>query len=75
MRRFHHGTIEKICNIDLSIDGIVTAEEAVKRAMVLPSVFQMSFHTLLALSFIKQELTEYQQQLSGNKWSEWEKVK
>ena len=118
MRRFHHGTNLKICDIDLSlgrprtdfgkgfsrfslsaeprhsfdivygpiandkiadvvdeyIDGVITAEEAIGRAMVLPSAFQMSFHTPLALSFVKQELTEYQQQTFSNKWSEWKKA-
>ena len=60
--------------VDEYIDGLLTAEEAIRRVKVIPSVFQMSFHTPLALSYIDQTLTEFQQRIKGNKWSAWVKV-
>lgn len=66
---------DKIADVvDEYIDGIITAEEAIKRARVIPSVFQMSFHTPLALTFINQALTEYQQRVGKNSWSAWGKL-
>ena len=56
------------------IDGLITAKEAIQRVKVIPSVFQMSFHTLLALSYIDQSLTEYQQRVKGSSWSVWKKA-
>jgi hypothetical protein len=61
--------------VDEYIDGLITAEEAILRVKVIPSVFQMSFHTSLALCYVDQTLTEYQQRVKGNVWSAWEKVK
>jgi len=61
--------------VDEYIDGLITAEEAILRVKVIPSVFQMSFHTPLALSYIDQTLTEYQQRVKGNIWSAWENAK
>jgi hypothetical protein len=61
--------------VDEYIDGLITAEEAILRVKVIPSVFQMSFHTPLALSYIDQSLTEYQQRIKGSTWSAWVKVK
>jgi len=61
--------------VDDYIDGRITSEEAIRRVKVIPSVFQMSFHTPLALSCIDQTLTEYQQHVKGNTWSAWEKVR
>ena len=45
--------------VDEYIDGVLTAEEAIRRVKVIPSVFQMSLHTPLALTYIDQTLTEY----------------
>jgi len=59
--------------VDEYIDGLLTAEEAIRRVKVIPSVFQMSFHTPLALTYIDQTLTEFQQQIKSNKWSAWER--
>ena len=59
--------------VDDYIDGLLTAEEAIQRVKVIPSVFQMSFHTPLALTCINQTLTEYQQRIKSNKWSAWER--
>ena len=61
--------------VDEYIDGVITAEEAILRVKVIPSVFQMSFHTPLALCYIDQTLTEFQQRIKGSIWSAWEKVK
>jgi len=61
--------------VDEYIDGIVSADEAIERVKVIPSVFQMSFHTPLALSYIDQTVTEYQQRIGSNTWSAWERVK
>jgi len=60
--------------VDEYIDGLLTAEEALLRVKVIPSVFQMSFHTPLALTYIDQTLTEFQRHLKNNKWSEWERL-
>ena len=60
--------------VDEYIDGLIAADEAIHRVKVILSVFQMSFHTLLSLTYIDQSLTEYQQQTNKNKWTEWEKV-
>ena len=59
--------------VDEYIDGLITVEEAIVRVKVIPSVFQMSFHTPLALCYIDQTLTEYQQRIKGSVWSHWEK--
>ena len=61
--------------VDEYIDGLITADEAIKRVKVIPSVYQISFHTLLAISYIDQSMTEYQQKIKGNIWSEWKKAK
>ena len=67
---------DKIADVvDEYIDGLISAEEAIRRARVIPSVFQMSFHTPLALTYIDQTLTESQHFLKSNKWSPWEKVR
>ena len=58
--------------VDEYIDGSITAEEAIHRVKVIPSVFQLSFHTSFALSFIDQTLTEHQQRLN-NSWLTWER--
>jgi hypothetical protein len=60
--------------VDEYIDGLITVEEAIRRVKVVQSVFQMSFHTPLALSYIDQSSTEYQQRAKDGKWSAWEKV-
>ena len=60
--------------VDEYIDGLVTAEEAILRIRVIPSVYQISFHTPLALTCINQTMTEYQQRTNHGKWSVWEKA-
>ena len=60
--------------VDEYIDGILSADEAIRRVRVIPSVFQMSFHTPLALTYIDQTLTEFQQRIQNSKWSVWEKM-
>jgi hypothetical protein len=60
--------------VDEYIDGSISADEAIRRVKVIPSIFQMSFHTQLALDHIDQTRTEYQQRLNSNKWSEWERL-
>jgi hypothetical protein len=60
--------------VDEYIDGVITAEEAIFRVKVIPSVFQISLHTELALIYIDQTLTEYQQRSKDNKWSAWKTV-
>ena len=60
--------------VDEYIDGSITAEEAIQRVKVIPSVFQLSFHTPLALTYINQSLTEYQQLVKINTWSMWNKM-
>ena len=59
--------------VDEYIDGLITAEEAIQRVKVISSVFQLSFHTPFALTYINQTLTEYQQRTRDNKWSAWKK--
>jgi len=61
--------------VDEYIDGLITAEEAILRVKVIPSVFQISFHTPLSLRYVDQTLTDYQQQLKSSKWSDWKKLK
>ena len=58
--------------VDEYVDGLITADEAIQRVKVVPSVYQMSFHTALALTYIDQQLTEYQCRIKGNTWSAWE---
>ena len=66
---------DKIADVvDEYVDGLVTATEAIQRVRVVPSVFQISFHTTLALSYIDQQLTEYQRKIRNNTWSAWEKA-
>ena len=60
--------------IDEYIDGDISADEAILRVKVIPSVFQMSFHTLLALSYINEALTEYQLRGKNNSWSAWKSI-
>jgi hypothetical protein len=55
--------VAKYCNGEINVD------EAIKEIRVIPSVFQVSLHTLLALTYITS--TEYQQRLPNGKWSEW----
>jgi len=61
--------------VDDYIDGLITDEEAILRVKVIPSVFQISFHTPLALCYIDQTQTDYQQRVNGSIWSAWENVK
>jgi len=60
--------------VDEYIDGLITSEEAIERVKVIPSVFQLSFHTSLSLSYINQSLTEYQQYSINRTWTAWEKI-
>lgn len=82
----YHGTSVVIKQIDLNAgnsrtnvivseycNGVITAEEALKRIRTIKNVFQLSIHTALALKYI--ETAEYQQRMSNGKWSEWVKLK
>ena len=60
---------DKIADVvDEYLDGHITTEEAIHRVRVMPSVFQLSLHTPLALSFLRA--AGFQQRRSG-KWSAW----
>jgi hypothetical protein len=48
--------------------GRISAEDAISKVKALPSVFQLSLHTDLALSYI--ESISYSQRKDG-KWSSW----
>jgi len=49
-------------------NNVITAEEAIPRLKALPSVIQISFHTIFALSYI---LSASFSQREIKKWSEW----
>jgi hypothetical protein len=55
--------VARYCNEDIGVD------EALALIRIIPSVFQLSLHTQLALSYITS--TEYQQRLTDGKWSNW----
>ena len=55
--------VARYCN------GEIDVIEALRLIRTIPSVFQLSFHTLFALSYI--ESIEYQQRTVGGKWSGW----
>jgi hypothetical protein len=48
--------------------GRISAEDAILKVKAIPSVFQLSMHTALALSYIKS--VTYSQR-KGGKWSNW----
>ena len=54
--------------IDLYCKDIISAEEAIRRTKALPSVFQLSLHTELAITFV--ESVTYSQYIN-KLWSEW----
>jgi hypothetical protein len=60
--------------VDEYIDGLISVKEAITRVRVIPSIFQISFHTSLALKYINPKLTEYQSRVIANKWSDWNKI-
>jgi len=49
--------------------GEIDAHEALRMIRTIPSVFQLSVHTQLALSYVVS--VEYQQRIANGKWSEW----
>ena len=51
------------------IDGLIYADEAIRRTKALPSVFQTSLHSEKALICIVH--CEYQQRINNDKWTEW----
>ena len=51
------------------IDGLINADDAIRRTKALPSVFQTSLHSLKALICIVQ--CEYQQRTINDKWTGW----
>ena len=51
------------------IDGLINADEAIKKTKALPRVYKTSFHSQKALVCILR--CEYQQRLSNGKWTEW----
>ena len=50
-------------------DGKIDANEALALIRTIPSVFQLSLHTQLALSYITS--IDYQQRQTNGKWSNW----
>ena len=58
--------VAKYCN------GVINAKEALVLIRTIPNVFQISFHTPLALTYIS--ITEYQQYIVDGKWSGWREV-
>jgi hypothetical protein len=48
--------------------GRISAEDAISKVKALPSVFQLSLHTALALSYIKSATYSLRK---GGKWSSW----
>ena len=48
--------------------GRISADDAIAKVQALPSVFQLSLHTPIALSYIVS--TSYSQR-RNNRWSEW----
>ena len=56
--------IAKYCN------GEISEDEALKMIRIVPSVFQLSLHTSLALSYIVS--VEYQQRQVDGKWTDWQ---
>jgi hypothetical protein len=55
--------------VDRYCKGEITATEAITAARVIPSVFQLSLHTGLALSYINAVSVS---QFENDKWSSWE---
>ena len=55
--------VARYCN------GEIDVKEALILIWTIPSVFQLSLHTPLALTYITT--MEYQQQLNNKKWSDW----
>ena len=55
--------VARYCNEEIDVN------EAIRLIRTIPSVFQLSLHTTLALSYITS--TEYQQGLQNDKWSKW----
>ena len=58
--------VARYCN------GEIDVTEAIRLIRTIPSVFQLSLHTPLALSYIKS--SEYQQQMKNGKWSAWKNL-
>ena len=53
------------------MNGLITAEEAIKKVKVIPSVFQVSIHTSEALVYLNVDDSKYQKLLGNGSWSEW----
>ena len=58
--------VAKYCN------GDIDAAEALRVMRTIPNVYQVSFHTPLALTYIVA--TEYQNLKADGKWSDWKKI-
>lgn len=76
--RHSHGAVSgPIANARANIvvseycSGKITADEALKRIRTIKSVFQLSLHTPLALSYI--ETVDYQQRTKSGKWGKWKR--
>lgn len=57
--------------VTLYCNNKISADEAIQRTKALPSVFQLSLHTAIAISFI--ESAAYSQYING-KWNEWSPI-
>ena len=51
------------------IDGLINADEAIRKTKALPSVFQLSLHSEKALACVVR--CEYQRKTNNGKWTEW----
>jgi len=59
--------------VDEYIEEEITAEEAVRRARVLPQTFQLSIHTQEAINFINDVGAQYKQFKNGRWTKDWRK--
>jgi len=61
---------DKIADVvDLYCKGRISADEAIARVKALPSVFQLSLHTVQTLQFITAVMFSLRE---NRKWSEWQ---
>jgi hypothetical protein len=77
--RHNHGIVRgPIANdkvnfvVEDCIKGKITAAEAIVRVKALPSVMQVSLHTLDALKYLDAGNVLHQMILPNGEWSEWQ---
>ena len=52
------------------MNGLLTAEDAIRKVMAISSVVQVSFHTPLALSYLETP-PQFQKMHENGKWTKW----